>query len=100
MHVERNTDLTGTGQQEPGLAVSPPNPNVVVVANKDYRDLNIKRVWIEASRDGGQTLPTQPHMPNLPNTDTESDPVVMARDDGRIYVSCLTTGNDGIFITW
>ncbi|MFL5733602.1 MAG: sialidase family protein, partial [Chloroflexia bacterium] len=99
-NVRANTDPTGNGQHEPGVAVSPVNPNVVVVANKDYRDLNVKRVWIEASTDGGQTWPTQLHMPGLPATDSESDPVVMARDDGRIYVSCLTTGNNGIFVTW
>src|SRR5919201_7107111 len=99
-NVRANTDMTGNGQHEPGLAVSPVNSNVVVVANKDYRDLNIKRVWIEVSRDGGQTWPTQLHMPNLPTTSSESDPVVMPRDDGRIYVSCLTTGNNGIFVTW
>jgi hypothetical protein len=99
-NVRSNTDATGNGQHEPSLAVSPANPNVVVIANKDYRDLNVKRVWIEVSRDGGLTWPTQLHMPGLPTTDTESDPVVMARDDGRIYVSCLTTGNNGVFITW
>jgi hypothetical protein len=76
------------------------NPDVVVVANKDYREGNIKRVWIEVSRDGGLTWPTQLHMPGLPPTINESDPVVMARDDGRIYVLCLTTGNEGLFITW
>src|SRR5438128_1740043 len=73
--VRANTDTTANGQHEPALAVSPANPNVVVIANKDYRDSNIKRVWIEASRDGGQTWPTQLHMPNLPTTDSESDPV-------------------------
>ncbi len=99
-NIIANTDATGNGQHEPSLAVSPANPNVVAIANKDYRDQNIKRVWIEVSRDGGQTWPTQLHMPNLPTTDNESDPVVMARDDGRIYVSCLTTGNNGVFITW
>jgi hypothetical protein len=99
-NVRANTDATGNGQHEPSLAVSLANPNVVVVANKDYRDLNVKRVWIEASRDGGLTWPTQVHMPNLPTTDTESDPVVIARDDGRIYVSCLTVGNNGVFVTW
>ena len=99
-NVRSNTDESGNGQHEPGLAVSPANPNVVVVANKDYRVGNIKRVWIEVSRDGGVTWPTQLHMPNLPATVTESDPVAMARDDGRLYVMCLTTGNNGIFLTW
>ncbi len=99
-NVRANTDTTGNGQHEPSLAVSPANPNVVVIANKDYREGNIKHVWIEASRDGGQSWPTQLRMTNGITTDTESDPVVIARDDGRIYVSCLTTGNNGVFITW
>src|SRR5439155_12149984 len=73
-NVRANTDLSGNGQHEPALAVSPANPNVVVIAGKDYRDLNIKRVWIEVSRDGGQTWPTQLHMPGLPATNTEFDP--------------------------
>src|SRR5690349_2212212 len=77
-NVIANTDATGNGQHEPSLAVSPANPNVVVIANKDYRDLDVKRVWLEVSRDGGLTWPTQLHMPGLPTTDTESDPVVMA----------------------
>ncbi len=99
-NVRANTDTTGNGQHEPALAVSPANPNVVVIANKDYREGDIKHVWIEASRDGGQSWPTQLRMTNGITTDTESDPVVIARDDGRIYVSCLTTGNNGVFITW
>src|SRR5690242_583514 len=34
-NVRANTDNTGFGQHEPSLAVSPVNPNVVVIANKD-----------------------------------------------------------------
>jgi hypothetical protein len=99
-NVRANGDTTQFGQHEPGLAVSRTNPNVVFTAAKDYREGNIKRVWINGSTDGGQTWPVQLRMPNLPPTDTESDPVLMARDDGRIYVACLTTGNEGIWITW
>lgn len=99
-NVRANTDNSGNGQHEPALAVNPLNPDVVVVANKDYRENNIKHVWVEASRDGGQTWPTQFRMTNGIATDNESDPVVQARDDGRIYVSCLTTGNNGVWITW
>src|SRR4051812_24465276 len=68
VNVRANTDNTGNGQHEPSLAVSPANHNVIVIANKDYRDSDIKRVWIEASRDGGLTWPTQLHMPQLPTT--------------------------------
>src|SRR5438552_9099788 len=39
-NVRANTDTTGLGQHEPGLAVSPANSNVVVVAAKDWRDSN------------------------------------------------------------
>ncbi|HET9494313.1 MAG TPA: sialidase family protein, partial [Chloroflexia bacterium] len=99
-NVRANTDTTSYGQHEPGLAVSRTDNDVVFAAAKDYRDGNIKRVWIYGSTDGGSTWPVQLHMPGLPPTVNESDPVVMARDDGRIYVSCLTTGNEGIFITW
>ncbi|MEO6456930.1 MAG: S-layer homology domain-containing protein, partial [Chloroflexia bacterium] len=99
-NVRANTDTTNFGQHEPSLAVSRVNTNTVFVAAKDYREGNIKRVWIDGSTDGGVTWPVQLRMPNLPTTESESDPVVMARDDGRIYVSCLTTGNNGIFITW
>ena len=45
-----NTDATGNGQHEPSLAVSPANPNVVVIANKDYRDLNVKRETAEVEQ--------------------------------------------------
>ena len=101
-NVRANSDNTQYGQHEPSLAVSRTDNDVVVVAAKDYREGNIKRVWIDVSTDGGVTWPVdrQLHMPGLPPTENESDPVVMARDDGRIYVSCLTTGNNGIFVTW
>ncbi|HET6314625.1 MAG TPA: exo-alpha-sialidase, partial [Chloroflexia bacterium] len=99
-NVRANQDTTVYSQHEPSLAVSRVHTNTVIVASKDYRQGNVKRVWIDGSTDGGATWPVQVHMPNLPATDSESDPVVMARDDGRIYVSCLTTGNNGIWITW
>jgi photosystem II stability/assembly factor-like uncharacterized protein len=99
-NVRANTDTTNFGQHEPSLAVSRTDNDVVFAAAKDYREGNIKRVWIYGSTDGGNSWPVQLHMPGLPPTENESDPVVMARDDGRIYVSCLTTGNNGIFITW
>src|SRR5690349_18629062 len=40
-NVRANTDNSGYGQHEPSLAVSPVNPNVVVIANKDYREGDI-----------------------------------------------------------
>jgi subtilisin-like proprotein convertase family protein len=99
-NVRANQDTTIYAQHEPSLAMSRVHTNTVIVASKDYRQANVKRVWIDGSTDGGATWPVQIHMPNLPATDSESDPVVMARDDGRIYVACLTTGNNGIWITW
>ncbi|MGA7732043.1 MAG: S-layer homology domain-containing protein, partial [Chloroflexia bacterium] len=99
-NIRANQDTSGFGQHEPSLAMSRVNTNTVIVASKDYRQGNIKRVWIDGSTDGGLTWPVQLHMPNLPTTENESDPVVIARDDGRIYVACLTTGNNGLFITW
>jgi hypothetical protein len=99
-NVRANQDTSGFGQHEPALAMSRVNTNTVILASKDYRQGNIKRVWIDGSTDGGVTWPIQLHMPNLPTTENESDPVVIARDDGRIYVACLTTGNNGLFITW
>ena len=99
-NIRANQDTSGFGQHEPALAMSRVNTNTVIVASKDYRQGNVKRVWIDGSTDGGLTWPVQLHMPNLPATENESDPVVIARDDGRIYVACLTTGNNGLFITW
>ncbi len=65
-------------------------------------------MWIDVSTDGGVTWPAnrQLQMPGIPsNLPIQSDAVVMARDDGRIYVACLATdlnqGNlGGVFITW
>lgn len=103
-NVRANTDISGFGQHEPGLAVSPVRPGVVVVAAKDYRVGNVKKVWIYASRDGGQTWPTQLMMPGIPaNIATYSDPVVTARDDGRMYVTVLGVGSGsehGLWTTW
>lgn len=101
-NVRANTDNSGFGQHEPNLAASPINPNIVVAAAKDYRDGNVKHVWIYGSTDGGQTWPTQLYMPGLPpDIPLQSDPVVVARDDGRIYVVALGyNAGHGLFITW
>ncbi len=106
-NVRANSDVTNFGQHEPSLAVSRTNPDVVVASSKDYRDGNVKHVWIDVSTDGGVTWPAdrQLQIPGIPAAlNIQSDPVVMARDDGRIYVACLATNDaqssGGIFITW
>jgi PKD repeat protein len=102
--VRANSDVTNTSQHEPHLAISRTDPNVVVAVAKDYRINNNKEVWIYVSQDGGQTWPAElqrqiPGMPeDIPN---QSDPIAMARDDGRIYVVALGHGAGwGLFITW
>src|SRR4051812_18467827 len=67
-NVIANSDTTGFGQHEPSLAVGRVHTNTVVVAQKDYRDNNIKHVWIETSTDGGVTWPAnrQLQMPSIP----------------------------------
>ncbi|MEP6774942.1 MAG: sialidase family protein, partial [Chloroflexota bacterium] len=96
-NVRANSDSTTFGQHEPSLAVSRADTNTVVVASKDYRNGNQKEVWIDVSNDGGVTWPAnlQLQMPgiNASQFPLMSDPVVMARDDGRIYVSCLGYNN-------
>src|SRR5688500_11001455 len=106
-NVRANSDSTNLGQHEPSLAVSRVNTNTVVVAAKDYRNGNVKQVWIDVSNDGGATWPVEKQfqIPGIPaDLTTQSDPVVMARDDGRIYVAALGTNTSqtrgGIFITW
>lgn len=107
-NVRANSDGTDKGQHEPSLAVSRVNTNTVVIATKDFRDDNNKEVWIYSSTDGGATWPAsrQLQMPGLPaDVPNQSDPVAVARDDGRIYVSSLATNEpdrtrNGIFITW
>jgi len=104
-NVRANSDPTTFGQHEPSLAVSRVHTNTVVVASKDYRDSDQKHVWIETSTDGGATWPLNRQL-QMPGVDPglyplQSDAVVMARDDGRIYVACLAYNNDNaIFITW
>jgi PKD repeat protein len=104
--VRANADDSGWSQHEPHLAISRTNPDVVVVVAKDYRRVNTKEVWIYVSQDGGQTWPLEKQLqvPGLPvDIDEQSDPVVMARDDGRLYVVCLgrgSNGSHGLFITW
>ena len=106
-NVRANSDATVFGQHEPSLAVSRVHTNTVVVASKDYREGNVKHVWIELvhrwRRHLADTMQLQ--MPGIPPAlNIQSDPVVMARDDGRIYVACLATNDGqtlgGIFITW
>jgi hypothetical protein len=101
-----NSDYSGPqySQHEPHLAISRTNPDVIVVVAKDYRIGNNKEVWIYVSHDGGQTWPVEwqrqiPGMPaDIPN---QSDPVAMARDDGRLYVFALGHNNGhGLFVTW
>lgn len=106
-NVRANSDNTVFGQHEPSLAVSRVHTNTVVVASKDYRNGNVKQVWIDVSTDGGATWPVgrQLQAPGIPSDlPIQSDPVVVARDDGRIYVAVLGTNSaqnrGGVFITW
>ncbi len=107
-NAKANSDSTNYGQHEPHLAISRTDPNVVVSVAKDYRDGNVKQVWIYVSQDGGHTWPPelQLQIPGLPNdVPNQSDPVTMARDDGRLYAEALgydaSGGNGhGIFLTW
>lgn len=107
-NVRANSDNTTNGQHEPSLAASRVNTNTLVIAAKDFRAKNAKQVWIYSSTDGGATWPAsrQLQMPGLPaDVPNQSDPVAVARDDGRIYVSCLAVNEpdrtrSGIFITW
>jgi hypothetical protein len=105
-NYKANQDTTTYGQHEPSLAVSRVDTNTVIAAAKDYREGNVKHVWIYGSTDGGVTWPVQRAMPGVDTTlyPIQSDPVVMARDDGRIYVACLATNNStsngAIYITW
>ena len=108
-NARANSDLTNFGQHEPHLAISRTDPNVVVAVAKDYRngDGN-KQVWIYVSQDGGHTWPLEKQLqiPGLPaDVPNQSDPVAVARDDGRMYV--ISLGYDqyfgqghGLFITW
>jgi hypothetical protein len=105
--VRANSDTTEYSQHEPHIAISRTNPDVLVAVAKDYRTANTKEVWIYVSQDGGQTWPEDKQLlvPGLPTDIIEqSDPVVMARDDGRLYVVCLGrnsgTGSHGLFVTW
>lgn len=103
-----NTDASGLAQQEPHLAISRRNPDVIVVAAKDFRATdNISRsVWIYTSHDGGRTWPWNQRFPKVSEAIIRhSDPVAMARDDGRMYVLTLGTGppvprHHGLFLTW
>jgi PKD repeat protein len=105
--VRANSDSSGYGQHEPHLAISRTNPDVMVAVAKDYRRINTKEVWIYVSQDGGQTWPLEKQLqvPGLPpDVPNQSDPLTMARDDGRLYVLCLgydTSGSGhGLFLTW
>jgi hypothetical protein len=102
--VRANADNTNYSQHEPHLAISRTNTDVVVAVAKDYRINNNKEVWIYVSQDGGQTWPAdlQLQIPGMPpDIPNQSDPVAMARDDGRIYVVALGHGGGhGLFITW
>ena len=103
-----NTDASGLAQQEPSLAISRRDSDVIVVAAKDFRETdNISRsVWIYTSHDGGRTWPWNQSFPKVSDRIfRHSDPVAVARDDGRLYVITLGTGkpvpdNHGLFITW
>jgi len=106
--VRANTDALGQAQQEPSLAISRRDSDVIVVAAKDFRATeNVSRsVWIYTSHDGGRTWPRNQRFPQMSeDIIRHSDPVAVARDDGRLYVIALGTGtpvpsNHGLFITW
>lgn len=104
-----NRDKSGRAQQEPSLAISRRDADVIVVAAKDFRATEdiTREVWIYTSHNGGRTWPWNRRFPKVSdNIFRHSDPVVVARDDGRIYVASLASGdeptkeNHGLFITW
>ncbi|MER3457298.1 MAG: hypothetical protein C4309_00260, partial [Chloroflexota bacterium] len=109
-NVLANTDNSGFGQHEPNLAASPIGQIVQALAVSpafatDRTLLAGTANGLFRSTDGGQTWPTQLHMPGLPpDIPLQSDPVVVARDDGRIYVVALGYSDGyaghGLFITW
>ncbi len=86
-NVRANQDTTDQ-QQEPSLAINPADPNVVLVAAKDWR-VGTKQVWHYRSTDAGKTW-ADSHLPGLPaSLPNQSDPVVDWTADGVAYTAII-----------
>jgi hypothetical protein len=58
--VRANTDVSGTAQQEPHLALSRRNPDVMIVAAKDFRNTETLRAPCDHTCDDGGRRGTSP----------------------------------------
>ena len=98
----RVNQTTRADQHEPSLAVHPSNPNIVIVAAKDWRT-GPKQVWYYRSTDGGRNW-VDGHLTSFPSElPNQSDPVVTFDAEGTVYLTVIAYNqNDlsvgGIFV--
>lgn len=90
-----NINISGESspQNEPSIAISRINPDIVVAAWRDFRlgyiepDV-VRRIGYSRSTDGGITWSTSQLLPDpAPDHISQSDPVVICDMDGNFYIS-------------
>lgn len=82
-----------TPQNEPSVRISRANPDIIVVAWRDFREgwqepNVVRRIGYSYSHDGGLTWSDSQLLPDpLPNHLSQSDPVLTSDEAGHFYLS-------------
>ena len=89
--VNQNLTLDPLPQNEPSVRFSTKDPNILVVAWRDFRlgvDPSVRRIGYTRSTDGGLTWAVSQLLPDPnPNHDSQSDPVIACDSAGDFYIS-------------
>lgn len=89
--VNQNLTLNALPQNEPSVKFSTKDPNIIVVAWRDFRlgiDPPERRIGYTRSTDGGLTWAVSQLLPNPnPDHDSQSDPVLACDSAGHFYIS-------------
>ncbi|MCA1832492.1 MAG: hypothetical protein ABR600_05990 [Actinomycetota bacterium] len=90
-------------RNEPSVAVSPLDPNLVVSSSNDYNGSGVN-AGAYYSTDGGRTFKGGTFMARAPSTDVAGDPALAYDSQGHLYFSYLDTnqnfalGKGGMFV--
>jgi len=83
----------GNPRNEPSVAVSPLDPNLVIASSNDYNGSGVN-AGAYYSTDGGRTFQGSAFMYRASGTTTAGDPALAYDSQGRAYFSYLDTNSD------
>jgi hypothetical protein len=80
-------------RNEPSVAVSPIDPNLVVTASNDYNGSGVN-AGAYHSTDGGRTFSGSTFMPRVSGATTAGDPALAYDSQGHLFLAYLDTNSD------